>query len=105
MKRIIMIVSLVLFFIATIMGSVLLETMRKDLEGVKAAVQRGDDINEADPDYGSPLVFALEKGVYDPAGYRGIAEYLINQGADLNIQNKEGFSALHYAVRMKDLEL
>jgi ankyrin repeat protein len=52
----------------------------------------GGDLNAADPDGYTPLMFALINGHYDAAGA------LINKGADVNLAHKSGSTPLYAAV-------
>jgi len=64
-----------------------------NLEAVKQHLQAGTNINEQDPFGGSsPLISAA---VFDKPQ---IAQVLIDAGADLNFQNKDGSTALHTAA-------
>jgi len=64
-----------------------------NLEAVKQHIKAGTNINEQDPFGGSsPLISA---SLFDKPQ---IAQALIDAGADLNFQNKEGSTALHTAA-------
>ena len=61
------------------------------LENVTRAIEEGRDINEVDPEDGMTLLMeAVSRGKED------IVEYLVNQGADLNIFDHGGHTALLY---------
>jgi len=64
-----------------------------NLEAVQQHIGAGTDLNEKDPFGGSsPLISAA---VFDKPA---IAKVLIEAGADLNFQNKDGSTALHTAA-------
>ena len=64
-----------------------------NLEAVRQHIAAGSDINIRDPFGGSsPLISATVFGKDD------IAKVLIDAGADLNIQNNDGSTALHTAA-------
>ena len=64
-----------------------------NLEAVQQHIQAGTDLNEKDPFGGSsPLISAAVFGKPE------IAKALIEAGADLNFQNKDGSTALHTAA-------
>lgn len=64
-----------------------------NLEAVQQHIKAGTNINEQDPFGGSsPLISA---SVFDKPQ---IAQVLIDAGADLNFQNKDGSTALHTAA-------
>ncbi len=66
--------------------------VKGDLEAVKQHIAAGSDLNEKDPFGGSsPLISASLFGKTE------IAKTLIDAGADLNFQNKDGSTALHTA--------
>lgn len=66
--------------------------MFNDVEAVKAFIESGADINQTN-DYGqTALILACN---YD---YEDLAEYLIAQGADPNVQGQDGGSALMAAA-------
>lgn len=75
-----------------------------DLKNIKECLDNGADINcVRDESYytlnsATPLMMAID------CRYDGITEYLIEQGADVNIKNKEGETALMVAVKWEDLE-
>jgi ankyrin repeat protein len=61
-----------------------------NMEAVKQHIAAGTDLNEKDPFGGSsPLISAAVFGKTD------MAKVLIDAGADLNFQNKDGSTALH----------
>src|SRR6185369_9232122 len=61
-----------------------------NLDAVKQHIAAGTDLNEKDPFGGSsPLISAAVFGKTD------MAKVLIDAGADLNFQNKDGSTALH----------
>lgn len=58
---------------------------------VEFLVQRGADVNHSNATGNTPLHFAMS---YDTSGKMG--EYLINNGADDTIENKQGLSPCEY---------
>lgn len=74
-----------------------------NFELVKAVLKRkdvADIINLGDAQYGhTPLILAIQ------LGYDDIAIQLIQQGADVNIYDKEGNSSLHYACLFRNEKL
>lgn len=69
--------------------STLLEAaMFDDLAAVKAFVEAGADINETNDYHQTPLLLACNYG------YEETAEYLISQGADVNVPDQDGGTAL-----------
>ncbi|HPF16804.1 MAG TPA: ankyrin repeat domain-containing protein [Thermotogota bacterium] len=107
MKRNILLLSLIIILVALTFGSVFQLVTEKNLEGIKAAVQSGEDIdavNEYDQKNQTPLLRAISYGYMDPA-YVEIAKYLIEQGAQLAHQDSDGFTALHYAAKNGHLEV
>ena len=61
------------------------------LETVQRAIENGRDINEQDTDQGSTLLMeAVARGKEDVVGY------LLDSGADVNIQDHDGVTALGY---------
>ena len=75
-------------------GSKLIEAvMYQDLDAVKTAISQGTDINYQDPTSGSTaLILAANYGFVD------IAKFLIEKGADVDLQAKNGTSPLMAAA-------
>ena len=64
-----------------------------NLEAVRQLVESGTDVDKTEPEGGSsPLIVAA---LFNKPG---IADYLIENGADLNFKNNEGSTALHSAA-------
>lgn len=64
-----------------------------NIDAVKAHIEQGTNLNEKEPMGGSsPLITAI---VF---GQKEAASLLINAGADLNIKNNDGSTALHCAA-------
>ena len=64
-----------------------------DLGSVQALLAGGADVNESTPEYGSALILATFNG------HEGVALYLIDNGADINITDGYGISPLHWAIQ------
>ncbi len=67
------------------------------IEGVRALLQVGADIDFTDPDGSTPLLVALMNGHWD------VARFLIESGADVNRWDWWGQSPLYIAVDMNTL--
>jgi uncharacterized protein len=65
-----------------------------NLESTKLLVAAGANVNQTDPVKISPLVVAINNAQYD------IASYLLDKGADPNIADSTGKTALYAAVNM-----
>lgn len=105
MKRNTMLLIICSIAMVTLFGSVYNAITAKDFEELKTAVQAGEDINEINPfddEQRTPLLRALSYG-WDSV-YIEMANYLIEQGAELDYQDKKGFTALHYAAKGGHLE-
>lgn len=64
-----------------------------DIETVTRHLSKGDDVNGQDPLFGvTPLAWAALLGQTETA------EYLISEGADVNIPNRDGGTPLHAAA-------
>jgi ankyrin repeat protein len=81
-------------------GSKLIESaMYQDMEALKSLVESGADVNYQDPKYGTTaLMLASNYGFID------MARYLLDNGAKVNIQAKNGSTALSGAAQ-QSLEL
>jgi ankyrin repeat protein len=64
------------------------------LEGVRALIEAGADLNLADPDGTSALVMAIINGHYE------VAALLLEKGADPDVADASGMAALYAAVDM-----
>ena len=69
-----------------------------NFEVVEYLIQVVDDINGTTKD-GSPLMASAVKG------YNAISKLLITAGADVNLQDANQTTALHYAVMFKNYDL
>ncbi len=56
-------------------------------------VAAGADVNHFSPEYGSPLVVAAANG------HESLSLFLLEQGANPNVEDVWGFTPLHYALR------
>ena len=75
---------------------------RGDLDGVKAAVENGRDIEERG-EWDSAVGTGLHHACYK--GYFSIAEYLIESGAEVNSRNKYGSLPIHLACVYGNLDI
>ena len=101
MKRNALLLLTLIMIAGFMFGTVFQLVTEKNLEGIKAAVESGEDINainEFDQKQQTPLLRAISYGYMDPV-YVEIAKYLIEQGAEINHQDSDGFTALHYAAK------
>ena len=64
------------------------------MECARILVNSGAEINAADPDDISPVLMAMINGHYD------FAAFLLDQGADPNLADETGRTALYAAVDM-----
>ena len=80
--------------------SVLAAAREGDLDGVKAAVENGADIEEsAKFSGGTALHFACLNG------YLSITDYLIQRGAELNCRSNDGYLPIHDACMTGHLDI
>jgi len=71
-----------------------------DLTQVKALVSAGDvDINVIDSFQSSPLMMAVDNR------HLAVAEYLLQNGADIHLDNKYGYTPLMQAVMRNDAKM
>lgn len=63
-----------------------------DLEKLQFLISNGEDINSADDEGYTALMYACNQGHYP------IVECLIEQGADLNLTDAAGWAALDFAT-------
>ena len=66
---------------------------------LKFLVENGADVNARTTENCTPLMRASFKGCY------GVLNFLVEHGADIDLQDKHGDTALHYAVRGKDIDV
>ena len=71
-----------------------------DLEGVIKAIENGAKVDLQNRHWGkTALHYAVEKGNLK------IIKYLVEKGADANLQNEGGRTALHYAKQKGNQEI
>ncbi|KAG7375338.1 hypothetical protein PHYPSEUDO_001774, partial [Phytophthora pseudosyringae] len=71
---------------------------RGDLEGVRRRIELGDDVNERRSFQCTPLTEAAKYNLC------AITNLLLDHGADMDLTNMNGFTALHMAVYDKNIE-
>ncbi len=64
-----------------------------DLESVVQFIGKGADVNDADHNGNTPLMYASMRGFTDTA------RFLLDNGADVNARNTQGVTPLTYACR------
>jgi len=64
-----------------------------DLNSARLLVEAGAEVSHSSPEYGSALVVAAA------SGHEEFARFLLDRGADPNVADRWGFTALHYALR------
>ena len=67
-----------------------------DYQTVQKLIQGGSNINEADSNGSTPLMYAITEGKTE------VVKYLIESGADIKARNKNGYDALLCAVDAVD---
>ncbi|MBI3895043.1 MAG: ankyrin repeat domain-containing protein [Acidobacteria bacterium] len=70
-----------------------------DVDSARILLEAGADINEATPEDGSALVVA------SASAHDKLAMFLLEKGADPNLADAYGVTALHYAIRRSILEI
>ena len=77
-----------------------------NLELLRLLVERGGDVSRVGDSCGIALRAALAAGDWDPQRLYGILQYLVNEGADINVVSSQQFgSALGQAAYMGDTGL
>lgn len=64
-----------------------------DLESARILLEAGARINETSPDYGSALVMA------SASGHQALSIFLLDKGADPDVADGFGLTALHYSLK------
>ena len=67
-----------------------------DFNSVKKLAAKGVDVNARDEGGSTPLMRAAVNGNTD------VAKLLLDHGADVNVQDRHGWSALHFAAQKYD---
>jgi ankyrin repeat protein len=67
-------------------------------EEIKAALQNGADVNARDDSGSTPLMYTAEYSEYPE-----VLQLLLDAGADVQVQNKEGHDAFNYIERNEAL--
>lgn len=70
-----------------------------DYQTVQKLIQEGVNVNEADSNGSTALMYAISKRKVE------VAKYLIGSGADLKAKDKHGYDALIYAVENRQIEI
>ncbi len=65
-----------------------------NFKGVIKCITSGIDVNSIDSYDESAIIYALR------GGYFNVIKYLIEQGADINVENMYGYKALVLAVNL-----
>lgn len=73
--------------------------LSESLELVKTLVEKGFDVNDRLPDGATPLMSAAKNNVID------IAEYLLENGAELDACDEEGWTALMTSASFKHFDM
>lgn len=89
----------------------MIAALRNDYDMVKFLVEKGADVNaKTDSEYKSvvtPLLLSLD---YEHIEFRydensSVAEFLINNGADINVTNEDGETPLMYASKLHNIKV
>lgn len=70
-----------------------------DINTVQRLLAEGQNINEADSNGATPLMYAIWGGKVD------LAKYLIESGADIKAKDSRGYDAFSYAIDYKQIEI
>jgi ankyrin repeat protein len=80
------------------MTALVLASREGGLDAVRILAEAKADLNQTVADRSTAMLVAVQNGHYD------VATYLVNQGADPNIQNAKGWYPLYLAVKNRNLE-
>ena len=93
------VILLVAYGCASTSPAIFKATSSGDIHTIKTLRGEGRNINEADSNGATPLMYAIWSKKPD------VVKYLIESGADIKAKDSNGFDALIYAVDYKQLEI
>ena len=72
----------------------------KNFDAVSCLVHNGADVNLFTSSKQTPLMLACQSHIHN----MDVRNFLLNKGADVNLQDHQGYTALHYAVESKNFD-